>query len=141
MHAALWDRRAVVTETDLQQAATESAIEYLYSNAREDPEFQLQILARLVKANGCTGVPDFCFKRCCDEHDVAYHTGKDQLGNDISRPEADRKLMRCIDAMALEGETEAQRVLAPIYFVGVRVFGESHWFDYVPPTFNEPLGD
>ncbi len=127
-------------ENTLQRAATDAAINYLYRHRRKAPDFQLYILARLVEANGCTNAPDLCFRECCNNHDVEYHTGKTIDGEPIDRAAADLKLMKCMSEKA-KTDRRAAEILAPIYFAAVRVFGESHWFDYVPPTFNEPLGD
>ena len=119
---------------------TQAAIDYLYRHRRESPEFQLHILARLLEANGCTSAPDLCFEDCCNGHDVEYRTGKTIDGEPVSRAEADAKFLRCMSERAKQDKAAAA-VLAPIYYAAVRVFGESHWIDYEPRTFAEPLGD
>jgi hypothetical protein len=64
--------------------------------------------------NGCSGVPNFDFKECCDEHDLCYaHT---PLG---FRWGCDLELARCI---AAHGGPE-HWVLGVIYGIGVLVLG------------------
>lgn len=125
---------------DIQREATQAAIDYLYRNKRDDPEFQLHILARLLEANGCTSAPDLCFGDCCNAHDVEYGTGRTIHGEPVTRAEADKRLMRCMSERAKK-DKQAAEILAPIYYAAVRVFGECHWFYYEPPVFQEPLGD
>lgn len=117
-----------------QRLATQAAIDYLYKHKRDDPEFQLHILARLLEANGCSNAPDFCFKACCDNHDIEYATGLTLTGQPVSRREADLKLMKCMSEKAKTDQSAAE-ILAPIYFAAVRVFGECHWFSYEPQIF------
>ncbi len=60
--------------------------------------------------DGCSGVPDFDFKACCDKHDLFYRNGI------VSRREADRVLRECIRANGW--------ILLPwVYWVGVRIAG------------------
>lgn len=68
--------------------------------------------------DGCTGVPDFNFGKCCDMHDVYYGIG----GGEKERIIADRILRYCIRA-------HGHKKLAWGYWVGVRFFGVFH-FDY-----------
>jgi hypothetical protein len=91
------------------------------ASARE----HLQLLAKLVRADGCTAAPDFWFKDCCDEHDVYYRTGRDGEGCPITRREADRRLYTCLKGQAL---TPIGRfLLSPLYYTAVRLFGARHW--------------
>ena len=58
-----------------------------------DPTYVLRIeaLCAALNCDGCTGVPDFYLNGCL-EHDIAYRTGRDALGNIITRAEADDRL-------------------------------------------------
>jgi hypothetical protein len=67
-------------------------------------------------ANGCTAVPDFNFKHCCDAHDACYCAG----GKEADRKICDQALRACIIAAG-------HPVLARIYYWGVRAFGKSHF--------------
>lgn len=68
--------------------------------------------------NGCTGVPDFNFEECCNEHDRCYCRG----GTEADRLECDEQLYECIKSMG-------HPVLAWIYYLGVRALGGPH-FNY-----------
>jgi hypothetical protein len=60
--------------------------------------------------DGCSGVPDFDFRSCCDQHDFFYRNGI------VCRAEADRVLRECIASHGW--------VLLPwVYWFGVRVAG------------------
>ena len=81
------------------------------------------VMAREVHADGCSGVPDW-YKRGCDEHDVAYRTGKDPLGHWITRREADKRLRWYIQLNSIFG------VCSPMAWwrwAGVRLLGASAW--------------
>ncbi len=69
-------------------------------------------LWRPSQSDGCTSAPDLCFRRCCVEHDRAYHIG----GGIKARLVADILLSRCL-------WRHGHPVLAIVYFLGVRVFG------------------
>lgn len=85
----------------------------------------MQLLAKLVRADGCSSAPDFWFKECCDEHDVYYRTGRDSEGYPITRAEADRRLRLCLRDSAI---TPIGRfILSPLYYMAVRLFGSRHW--------------
>jgi len=78
--------------------------------------------------NGCTCVPDFNFKECCDAHDRCYGEGC----SECDRLECDIALYDCI--LQKTGLPE----LAWLYFTGVRVLS-SFRFNYcgndnVPPV-------
>jgi len=64
-------------------------------------------------SDGCTGVPDFNFRDCCEQHD------RDYLGR-VSRKQADIMLRQCI-------ASKGYRVLPWIYYIGVRLFGGPHY--------------
>lgn len=74
----------------------------------------LVFVREMLKPGGCTLVPDFGFRSCCDQHDRDY---TEQV---LTRLEADKRLRDCIRAAG-------NPVLAEIYFAGVRVFGGVFW--------------
>jgi len=47
--------------------------------------------AAALKADGCTGVPDFYLFGCL-EHDIAYRTHRDPYGFPLTREDADQRL-------------------------------------------------
>lgn len=57
-----------------------------------DPEYELSVRTQAVfnGTDGCTGVPDF-YKLGCYEHDIGYATGKDPIGNPITKKECDKR--------------------------------------------------
>ena len=71
-------------------------------------------------SDGCTGVPDFDIRECCEWHDYKYVFGK------MSRKAADRRFRLCIQRKA-KGKPWWKRpmyqALAWTYWVGVRAFG------------------
>ena len=73
----------------------------------------------LIQGNGCTGVPDFWWKPCCDEHDKDYREGK------IPKYKADLKFYRCLKATAKT--PVGKYALAPLYHVGVAILGWWAW--------------
>lgn len=82
--------------------------------------------AAALKGDGCSGSPDFFYRRCCDEHDIAYRTGKTVCGKPITRAEADKALFQC---MRKTGKTPITgRIILPsIYWLAVRIFGHGPW--------------
>jgi hypothetical protein len=74
--------------------------------------------APCTASNGCTMVPDFDFKECCDAHDRCYCRG----GDEDDRLNCDIQLYECI-------KSKGHDRLAAIYYWGVRHLGESH-FNY-----------
>lgn len=79
-----------------------------------------------VNGDGCTSAPDFFYKKCCDDHDRHYTTGTHRDGSPITRAAADARLRTC---MREAGKTPVlgRWVLPWVYWLGVRVFGRSHW--------------
>lgn len=73
----------------------------------------------LIKGDGCTGVPDFWWRECCDEHDRDYTDKK------MTRAKADMKFYRCLRKKAKT--IFGQWLIAPLYYVGVRLLAKSHW--------------
>ena len=63
--------------------------------------------------NSCTLFPDLSWKNCCKQHDVDYER---QV---VSRKEADKKLFICVKSKC--------KIVAPIMYIGVRVFGWYFW--------------
>lgn len=88
-------------------------------------------LAAALKGDGCTSSPDLFYRRCCDEHDIYYRTGRDLDGNPISRAEADRRLRNCMRAA---GKTPVigRHLLPWVYWAAVRLFGRGH-YNPAPP--------
>ena len=72
-------------------------------------------VCRKIKPDGCTLVPDFDFRSCCDQHDVEYRL---QV---VSRKEADQRLRACI-------RSSGHPLKAELYYLGVRLFGGIFWF-------------
>lgn len=70
----------------------------------KSPEYWQKVreLAKELKSDGCTGVPDF-FLDCCFEHDVHWRSGVTLDGNPISQMEANRELRRCIQSRSKFG--------------------------------------
>lgn len=85
------------------------------------------------RTNGCTGVPDFDWKDCCDQHDRDYQDG----GGWFAKFRADWRLAKCIGCKRRAVGSLLRRaayavghvLLGGVYFVGVRVFGSVffHW--------------
>lgn len=66
---------------------------------------------RNCRANGCTAVPDFNIKECCDKHDVCYCIG----GTENDRLKCDVDFLACMN--------DKKFSLAGLYYEGVRTFG------------------
>ena len=96
-----------------------------------------QIIQRFL-SDGCSGIPDSSpsHRRCCDQHDFHYvyrgryswdefyKTGKmRELGQRVSRRQADRLLRECL--MANAGE---DRLWANVVYYAVRLFGWVPWW-------------
>lgn len=58
-----------------------------------DPQYVLRVerIAAILKADGCTGVPDFYLLGCL-EHDIAYRTHCDPWGRPLNKRTADMRL-------------------------------------------------
>jgi hypothetical protein len=69
------------------------------------------------ESDGCSLFPDGNYCECCIEHDKQYFRG----GSAKERRAADKKLYRCVKA---KGGWK-NKVLAPMMYLGVRVFGTS----------------
>lgn len=82
--------------------------------------------AAALKGDGCTSVPDLTYRRCCDEHDIHYRTGKTLAGKPITRAQADARLFAC---MKRTGVTPVVgRLIVPaVFWLGVRLFGGRAW--------------
>lgn len=80
------------------------------------------------ESDGCTGVPDMIFYRCCVKHDWRYDTG----GTEADRLAADIELRECMKARALVQKGAFMRAVwwLPqrwVWFYAVRIFGRSHF--------------
>ncbi len=62
--------------------------------------------------DGCSCVPDFDFRRCCEIHDLAYHHG----GSSDQRKRADQIFRKCIKEFD-------HNILDDVYYIGVRAGG------------------
>ena len=93
---------------------------------KNDWKLHVEQVADKVNADGCSDSPDFFYKVCCDAHDIAYRTGKDENGIPISRSEADKRLFAC---MQQAGKTPVigTHILPAIYWAAVRLFGGKAW--------------
>ena len=76
------------------------------------------------KSDGCTGVPDFNIRHCCEKHDLDYHEAKK------SRAKADFDFFQCISSKG-DGKPFLTSLrynwLALYYWAGVRVFGSKYY--------------
>jgi hypothetical protein len=73
-----------------------------------------------LNSDGCTLAPDLNIRRCCERHDYYYrHSGKFRYCS-VTRREADRLLLDCMQA-------QDYRFLAWVYWAAVRLFGWWFW--------------
>ncbi len=95
-------------------------------------------LAKGYKFDGCTSSPDLDFGHCCNRHDYDYQDLR------LSRKVSDNRLFQCMARESLAG-----KVLAPFYWVAVRLAGDSHYKRkqnesvqkaIVPPVVGGPVG-
>lgn len=92
--------------------------------SNQNQKTRKQLAPKGYSPNGCTAVPNFDFKLCCDEHDRQYSIPAGPL----ERFRADWKLMRCIQC---KSKLFARFLIGVIYFTGVRIFGLlffNYWF-------------
>lgn len=82
--------------------------------------------AKALNGDGCTASPDFAYTACCDEHDVAYRTGKDLNGKPITRYQADKRLYKCMKRAGIT-PVMGKWIVPQIYFWAVRLFGKGNW--------------
>ena len=69
------------------------------------------------ESDGCTLFPDGNYRDCCVAHDKDYYKG----GSCKERRESDNRLYRCVKSK----KGWKNKFLAPIMWIGVRVFGTS----------------
>jgi hypothetical protein len=69
--------------------------------------------------DGCSGAPDFNFKKCCVEHDFYYRNCESITG--VSRWEADKLLRQCIR------KNWKLPFMPWLYWIGVRSAGWIPW--------------
>lgn len=91
---------------------------------------RVKAMAWALKGDGCSKVPDFNSRPCCDEHDIHYRTGATIEGVRLTRREADRRFYECMK------HTDGP-ILAGLYWLGVRMFGEQAW-DHDKPFYEPP---
>ena len=91
----------------------------------DDPTFweEVEWTAAAVKANGCSGVPEF-YHQACLLHDCYYRLGVDFTYQDITRRESDRRFRQAIQARSFFGRISP---MAWWRWVGVRRFGSASW--------------
>lgn len=84
-------------------------------------------------ANGCTGVPDLIFKRCCDRHDICYGTCDPSCA---ARLNCDREFLTCMNQACRDTVPwwtprlrAACYATALTYYGGVRLLGNSYFCD------------
>lgn len=68
------------------------------------------------ETDGCSWSPDFNFRCCCIRHDIDYWAG----GTKQDRLEADQRMRDCI-------RSYNRPILAWIYYIGVRIFGNPNF--------------
>lgn len=76
-----------------------------------------------IATDGCSGVPDF-YLDCCIIHDWWYRTHRNLDGSSITRAEADKRLMKCIQADSWFGKFSP---MAWWRYWGVQKFGKKAW--------------
>lgn len=87
-------------------------------------------IAKALKGDGCTGVPDLTYKKCCDRHDIHYRTKMrledTGIPTPITRAEADKEMFKC---MRETGKTPiiGSIIVPGLYWLGVRLFGSGAW--------------
>ena len=91
----------------------------------DDPSFweEVEWTAAVLKANGCSGVPEF-YHQACLLHDCYYRLGVDFTYQSITRREADSRFNWAIRARSRFGRMSP---MAWWRWVGVRLFGGSSW--------------
>ena len=95
-----------------------------------------------IKGDGCTGIPDLYLESPCNRHDRHYETHVHRDGRPITRYEADVELMKDAwkslpvvpkgpltvgKAAMVPVRMVVKPILPIIVFIGVRIFGGSHW--------------
>lgn len=82
--------------------------------------------AQRLNGDGCSDSPDLFYRRCCDEHDIAYRTGADVDGVPTTRKDADAELFKC---MCKTGKTPVlgRFIIPSFYWIAVRLFGSKAW--------------
>jgi hypothetical protein len=76
-----------------------------------------------IHSDGCSAVPDF-YRDCCVVHDWFYRTHRNFYGTRITRQEADRALMECIESKSPFGRWSP---MAHWRYWAVRRFGRKAW--------------
>lgn len=69
------------------------------------------------KSDGCSLFPDCNYRDCCVEHDKDYYSG----GTGKERWRSDKRLYKCVRSR----KGWKNEVIAPIMWLGTRVFGVS----------------
>jgi len=80
-----------------------------------------------LKGDGCSGAPDFNYRKCCDRHDIHYRTGKRMDGTPILRSDADKLFLACMKGSG-RIPIVGTLLLPYLYYGFVRVFGQKAYF-------------
>jgi len=84
-------------------------------NAKRHKEFGSVVR----QGDGCTMVPDFNFRDCCQQHDMGY------MNPATTRYQDDCALYKCI-----RSKTAWWNPIAGVYFAGVRACGASRYVGF-----------
>lgn len=87
------------------------------SKTFEDRYKDFKNFIKSADSDGCSFVPDFELRNCCEEHDYYYRY------QPVSRWVADWRLYRCISF-------NVRPRTAIVFFIGVRIFGLIPWLKY-----------
>ena len=97
---------------------------------------RVKALAWALKGDGCSKVPDFNYRSCCDEHDIHYRTGMTVDGVRITRKQADSRFFECMRGQGMV-PILGTHILPFFYWGAVRLFGEDAW-DKDKPFYSPP---
>ena len=84
---------------------------------------RVRLIARQLKSDGCTGVPEF-YRDACLLHDLLYRSGCDLDGKPITRKEADAAMKQVIQDRSKLGRFSP---LSWWRYGAVRLFGAKSW--------------
>lgn len=112
---------------DLTGITKESVLAFTETLSTQDPDKFIprdyQRIAQYINSDGCTLVTQI-YKAACIEHDWYYVTGRDFMGETISRKEADRLLRVRLQKLS---PLKVASPISWIRWVGVRIGGHFFW--------------
>jgi hypothetical protein len=73
--------------------------------------------------DGCTFAGS-AFRDCCKRHDIEYRTGQTVSGKVVTRDEADRRFLACMQSRSRLGWFSP---IAWLRYLAVRQFGDKSW--------------